>query len=140
MNAELEMRNGEEEKRGILPMDPTLVNPPRCWVGLYREDPVRGAQWRHRRDGRSVIATVESHGGRLWAHVSIARRHSPPTYADLCYLKEHWLGDCRALMVFPPAAVHVNIHPHCLHLFAAMDGVDGLPEFSRVLPTGLRVI
>ena len=41
-----------------------------------------------------------------------------------------------AYAVWPPTDKYVNIHPHCLHLWARLDLTDGrvLPEFSEILP------
>jgi hypothetical protein len=45
-----------------------------------------------------------------------------------------------AYAVFPPADRYVNIHPHCLHLWARLDGSAVLPEFSEIVPgIGLSV-
>lgn len=72
-----------------------------------------------------------------WIHVSVSRKAWIPTHADMALVKHDFIGDVRyAYSVWPPAEFYVNIHPHCLHLWAKVDGSDGrvLPEFSDVIP------
>lgn len=72
--------------------------------------------------------------GEAWLHVSYSRKDWTPNHADTVKVKEAFIGDRYAYAVFPPASLYVNIHPHCLHLWARMSG-DGrvLPEFSAVI-------
>lgn len=80
-----------------------------------------------------VFVSVHAIDGKDWLHVSISRRTTMPTYADLVYVKRHWVGEDRhAVMVLPPASEHVNLHPNCLHLFCCLDG-HPLPEFSEFI-------
>lgn len=47
-------------------------------------------------------------------------------------MKRLYVGDdLQAVQIFPRRARHVNIHPYCLHLWAALDpDGDGLPDFG----------
>ena len=85
-----------------------------------------------RADGMSVILSVERcDDGKRWLHVSCARPDRLVDWGDLAAVKRLFIGDHRrALQVLPPASEHVNVHPHCLHLWACLDG-DGLPDFRR---------
>lgn len=89
-----------------------------------------GGMWVNRKEQTSVIVSVAVESdGRLWAHASIARKGRMPSYEDLQYLRRYWLNNRKAIQVFPESEFYVNLHPHCLHLFACLDG-DPLPEFS----------
>jgi hypothetical protein len=78
----------------------------------------------------SIIISGEEHDKKKWLHISAARTSRLPSYGDLKRIKKDFIGEeKRAIMIFPDAAHHVNIHPYCLHLYYCFDG-DGLPEFS----------
>jgi hypothetical protein len=82
----------------------------------------------------SVIATQASHGGVDWLHASISWTDHMPDYDDLVTLKAATFGEDReCYQVFPVAARHVNIHPHCLHLWGRADGHAVLPDFTMGL-------
>lgn len=104
------------------------------------------AAWRHDERRINVIcsAAIEE-DDRAWLHVSLTK-HAPgggwlmPSYEDICDVKREFIGDdFRAIEIHASAAVHVNIHGTCRHLWACLEN-DGLPEFSVVLPNGLRTI
>ena len=86
--------------------------------------------------GLRVIVDCEIKAdGSPWLHVSASRKNWTPTHEDMCRVKQDFIGPGRyAYAVFPPVEQYVNIHPHCLHLWARMEG-DGrvLPEFSAEL-------
>lgn len=87
-----------------------------------------GAAYMHR-GGLKVIASVATHGGARWLHVSCSRRSRLPTWDDLRMVKNLFVGRHRkAIQVFPAETEHVNIHPYCLHLWCCLD-VDPLPDF-----------
>lgn len=72
---------------------------------------------------------------REWRHVSFSHPDRIPSYDEIAAVKRAFVGDdSKAIMVFPPADKHVNIHRFTLHLFAPHDGSDTLPEFSGVVP------
>lgn len=116
-------------------------------VQEYLTLPIPGGHWRLEQgvDGfclvnrllrQSVIgsACVEADGKR-WVHLSIANVERMPAYADLCWLKRTFLGEeAKAVMVFPPKSLHVNLHERCLHLFSCLDAPDPIPEFSGFHP------
>lgn len=86
-----------------------------------------------------AILEAEKHDdGELWAHLSVSA-HSParvPTWKELGWAKQHFLGDRKAIQVLPPRSQYVNIHPHVLNLYAPL-GKDPLPDFRmRDLFTG----
>ncbi len=127
-------------------IDPRLTTPvpwiesyltpklPRGWE--IRERRPDGAQWFNAKDHLSVILSgAVERDGKRWLHVSCARRTYIPTYGDLVWMKETFLGpDLYAVQIFAPRAVHVNLHPYALHLFACLDDWP-LPEFSGFVPS-----
>ncbi|MEO1391044.1 MAG: hypothetical protein AAFV85_27235 [Cyanobacteria bacterium J06634_6] len=93
--------------------------------GMYR---VRSGKHK----GATIIASAGVYeDAHLWYHVSIAREDRIPSYDDLAFLKEHFLGrDCWAIQVFVPTKEHVNIHPNALHLWHCITGVRPFPLFD----------
>jgi len=58
-----------------------------------------------------------------WGHISMSRKDQNPSYDDMCLVKRLFVGRRRsAIQVFPSEDEHVNIHPHCLHLWWRADG------------------
>lgn len=84
-----------------------------------------------RGDGLFVTMTVQKEqDGKRWVHLSCSRRKKEPSYYDLCEAKEQFLGpDSLAMLLFVPTDEHVNIHPHCLHLWSCLDGRP-TPDFT----------
>lgn len=85
----------------------------------------------HKNGLRVIIDCEEKSDGNRWVHVSFSRAKWIPSHEDACMVKEAFIGDRYAYSVFPPRDKYVNIHGHCLHLWASCEG-DGrvLPEFS----------
>lgn len=78
-----------------------------------------------------AILEVEHHDdGRHWAHLSVSA-HTPrrlPSWKELRWAKEHFLGDRRAIQVLPPRAEYINITANVLNLYACLD-CEPLPDF-----------
>jgi hypothetical protein len=69
--------------------------------------------------------------GRRWLHVSCSGAKRLPSWDDLRAVKDIFIGrDREAYQVLPKAEKHVNIMPHCLHLWCCLDGAV-LPDFTR---------
>ncbi len=85
-----------------------------------------------RRDGLRVIVTASTELDRkVWLHVSLSRADRLPSYDDMKAVKDVFVGrEATACQVFAPASKHVNIMPHCLHLWSCLDG-DVTPDFTR---------
>lgn len=79
-----------------------------------------------------VLATVGvERDDKLWLHVSASCRSRTPSYEELCQVKLVFVGRKRkAIQIFATEEEHVNIHPHCLHLWCCLDG-DPLPDFRK---------
>lgn len=84
----------------------------------------------------SVIVEVECVDGQLWGHLSVCAQQPKrvPSWAELRWCKEYFLGDRKAVQILPPRAEYVNIHPNVLHLYAALEA-DPLPDFRAPHPT-----
>lgn len=85
---------------------------------------------------RAIVDCEVKSDGKEWIHVSVSRKSWTPTHEDMAEAKHAFIGDDRyAYAIWPPSEKYVNIHPHCLHLWACLEG-DGrmLPEFSEILP------
>lgn len=84
---------------------------------------------------RVLVDCEEKEDGHRWLHVSFSRKDWTPNHADTVKVKEAFIGDRYAYVVYPPREEYVNIHQHCLHLWSKWTEDDGrvLPEFSSVL-------
>jgi len=79
---------------------------------------------------RVLIDCEQKVDGNHWIHVSYSRNHWTPTHEDTIKVKDAFIGNKYAYSIFPPKENYVNIHKHCLHLWARLDGQAVLPEFS----------
>jgi hypothetical protein len=110
-----------------------LPFPPKGW-NVTREWGL-GYALGHSNGLRAIIDCSQKADDRWWVHVSVSRKAWTPSHSDMCQVKRDFLGDRYAYAVHPPSENYVNIHNHCLHLWALVDQADGrvLPEFSDVL-------
>lgn len=71
---------------------------------------------------------------KRWLHVSLARPNKYPPYEEIKLVKDIFIGDEKAIMVFPKKENFVNIHKYCFHLWRCLDG-DTYPDFDRGMGT-----
>jgi hypothetical protein len=65
-----------------------------------------------------VMITEEVHEGLTFLHVTMSRRSRYPSYEDMQWVKNSFIGkDNQAVQVLPKEGQHVNIHDYCLHLW-----------------------
>lgn len=87
-----------------------------------------------RTSGRRLhaILSVEDRGpDGLWAHLSVSEAIDIPTWEELAFAKQCFLGDREAYQVLPPRERYVNVDPRVLHLWSRLDRPDGvLPDFT----------
>jgi hypothetical protein len=77
-------------------------------------------------DGKDV---AEAEG---WQHVSVLIANRPPNWQEMSYVKALFFDDDECVIQFhPPASQHINIQPHCLHLWK--------PPYPVPLPPRLLV-
>lgn len=88
-----------------------------------------------------AILEVECIDGSLWAHLSASAMAAKrvPSWDELRWCKEYFLGDRKAVQILPPRAEYVNINPHVLHLYAPLER-DPLPDFRGTDSTGTVAI
>jgi hypothetical protein len=61
-----------------------------------------------------------------------------PTWEEMAFVKAtFWADDECVVQYHPPAAVRVNFHPTCLHLFRPVGVALPLPPAAAVGPTGV---
>ncbi len=77
-----------------------------------------------------IYSIAKELDGKLWIHLSLARPNKYPTYEEIKQVKDIFIGDVKAIMVFPESKHHVNLHPYCFHLWHCIEG-DSLPDFDR---------
>jgi hypothetical protein len=99
-----------------------------------------GGAWVGRIAGQPLVviwSLAYEADGALWLHVSASHRSRVPTWAEMCAVKELFIGPDRwAVQLHPPATEHINIHPLCLHLFAPFSPEAWpLPDFAAGLGT-----
>ena len=123
-------------EQSTLLIGPLVGDAPVGWylTGQWGE----GFAYQQRKGGlRVLIDHAIKADGRRWIHVSVSRKERTPSHEDMALVKSTFIGDHRyAYSVWAPVAVHVNIHPYCLHIWALMDeSSDGavLPEFSDIV-------
>lgn len=92
----------------------------------------------------SVILEVECHPApgldapELWAHLSVGGGFVKrlPSWTELRWCKQYFIGDRKAVQVLPPRAEYVNENPHVLNLYAPLER-DPLPDFRGVDSRGV---
>lgn len=96
------------------------------------QEGVDGAMYDSKSSGLRVISSVALESdGYFWLHVSVSRRSRLPTWEDLRFVKDIFIGPgAKAIQVLPSENEYVNINPFVLHLWACLDG-DPLPDFTR---------
>lgn len=79
-----------------------------------------------------ILSCSKERDGRWWIHLSVSHRGRVPTWDEVRWCKEVFLGDREAYAVLPPKARYANIHPRTLHLFTLLDPkIAALPDFTR---------
>lgn len=62
--------------------------------------------------------TVIASDGMGWEHVSVSRKDRPPTWDEMCQIKDmFWDDEDCVVQYHPPKSHYVNNHPNCLHLW-----------------------
>lgn len=84
---------------------------------------------------KGAMLRIMSNGndGSKWEHVSVSLDHRPPNWTEMCFVKELFFEDTECVVQYHPArAAHINIHPHCLHLWRPVDGAFPMPPAIMV--------
>ncbi len=110
---------------------------PPGWVDSELPGPI--FMWENPKRNLRVAASIEEHAEHPWIHVSISHPKRIPNYLELQYLRHHWIGQRKSIMVFPTEEYYTNLHENCLHLYANLNADDDpLPEFSLPAPAATQ--
>jgi hypothetical protein len=70
-----------------------------------------------------VIASISDN----WEQVSVSLEHRTPTWEEMDFIKRTFFKEDETVMqLHVPPSEHINVHPHCLHLWRPRDG--GIPR------------
>jgi hypothetical protein len=68
-----------------------------------------------------------------WDHVSVSRKNRPPNWGEMSFIHRLFFVDGEtAMQLHVPRDNHVNIHPHCLHLWRPQKEQIPLPPKELV--------
>ncbi len=86
--------------------------------GLFRvKSPFTGATLRIIIGGEEAWK-AEGMGGEPWEHVSVSKIDKPPTWQEMCLVKELVFEDEECVIQYHPAkSDYIDQHPNCLHLW-----------------------
>jgi len=89
-----------------------------------------------------VMLVVVSSGPDIesgWEHVSVSAEDRCPTWDEMCWVKDiFWEKHEMAVQYHPPESQYVNCHPHCLHLWRAIEMAIPMPPVLLVGPKTRR--
>jgi len=96
-----------------------------------------GSAWKHITKPLIVIESVSIYGEYEWQHVSVSKRDIKGrmidvSWEEICEIKDKFIGEKYAYMVFPPKEKYVNI-AHVFHLWRRIVDDRVLPEFSQII-------
>lgn len=75
--------------------------------------------------GEATLRVIAS-DGMGWDHVSVSLHDRCPTWAEMDFVKRmFWQDNETVMQLHVPRHMHVNCHPHCLHLWK--------PQGKRIL-------
>jgi len=67
-------------------------------------------------DGGLLVIVASNGGG--WDHVSVSRSNRCPNWPEMEHVKRMFFRDTECVVQFHvPTDQHINVHPHCLHLW-----------------------
>jgi hypothetical protein len=83
------------------------------------------------KSGLRVVAS----SGEGWDHVSVSRVNRCPNWQEMEYVKRMFFRDNEtAMQLHVPPSDHLNLHPHCLHLWRPLDQEIPRPPAIMVAP------
>jgi hypothetical protein len=61
---------------------------------------------------------IVASSGNGWDHVSVSRANRCPNWPEMTHVRRLFFRDDETVMqLHVPEADHINVHPHCLHLW-----------------------
>jgi len=68
-----------------------------------------------------------------WEHVSVSSKKRVPNWYEMALVKHlFWLEDETVMQLHVPLSMHVNLHPHTLHLWRPINEEIPLPPLVAV--------
>jgi hypothetical protein len=79
-------------------------------------------------NGVTLRIISAGHDGTGWEHVSVSLKNRAPNWREMCFVKDLFFEPHECVVQYHPAASeHINIHPHCLHLWRCTDQPFPMP-------------
>lgn len=132
------LRNHKEHNEKISEIKNTFIKE-RYLNFVKCEEREDGISFRHLTKKIFVITSIELKENQKWLHVSISKRDLKNRMVDVSWgemrdIKEQFIGDRYAYIVFPPKENYVNI-AQVFHLWSCLESENGkvLPEFSGII-------
>jgi hypothetical protein len=95
---------------------PAILEVGRVRHGAYRTK--RGIPGAYEVKHKGAQLLIIASNGMGWEHVSVSLKDRPPTWDEMCWVKDlFWEEDECVVQYHPPRVEYVNLHPHCLHLW-----------------------
>jgi hypothetical protein len=70
-----------------------------------------------------------------WEHVSVSTARRSPNWIEMSWVKDlFWDEEEITIQFHPPKSLHVNYHPHCLHIWKKIGYEFPLPPVWMVGP------
>ena len=117
---------------------PLSLQANRVREGEYASDETYGMAGAFRLIGPNGLLVVMSGGvdqENGWEHVSVSANKRPPTWDEMCFVKNiFWDEEEMVVQFHPPKSEYVNFHPHCLHLWRPITMTIPMPPSLLVGP------
>jgi hypothetical protein len=82
-------------------------------------------------DGQTLVIVASSEDG--WDHVSVSRANRCPNWPEMAHVRRLFFRDEETVMqLHVPIKDHIDLHPHCLHLWRPQNTAIPLPPTSMV--------
>lgn len=97
---------------------PSNLEKLRVWHPMYPQPPKGSIEGCFEIPCGNARLFVISGSGLGWDHVSVSLPNRTPAWDEMAFVKRlFWDPEELVLQFHPPDSQHVNIHPHCLHLW-----------------------
>jgi hypothetical protein len=75
--------------------------------------------WTHQNGLRVAATSDQCDDGSWWLHISVSRADRLPSWDDLKFAKDAFIGrNHEAIQILPKDTEFVNLMPTCLHLWS----------------------
>lgn len=86
-----------------------------------------------RKGGKPFTLKVIASDGLGWEHVSVSLYNRPPTWEEMCRIKDmFWDEEDMVIQYHPAKSQYVNNHPNCLHLWRPIGQNVPFPDYILV--------